>query len=69
MGPRGEPTPPSSLHPDRHSPTNIPNYAPPATPPQNHGEVPASDQKHAGEIQGANNLASWEYATVPRNQV
>ncbi|PVH85295.1 hypothetical protein DL98DRAFT_409665, partial [Cadophora sp. DSE1049] len=44
MGPRGEPTPPSSLHPDRHSPTNIPNYAPPATPPQNHGEDLASDQ-------------------------
>ncbi|KAG4443037.1 hypothetical protein IFR05_001491 [Cadophora sp. M221] len=43
MGPRAEPTPPSSLHPDRNSPTYIPNHAPPDTPPQNHGEVPASD--------------------------
>ncbi|KAK0108298.1 hypothetical protein ONS95_003114 [Cadophora gregata] len=44
LGPRGEPTPPSSLHPDRQSPTAIPSYAPPATPPQSHGEIPSSDQ-------------------------
>ncbi|CZT05120.1 uncharacterized protein RAG0_11344 [Rhynchosporium agropyri] len=43
MGPRAEPTPPSSLHPDRNSPTNIPHYVPPATPPQNNGEVPAPE--------------------------
>ncbi|KAI9048591.1 hypothetical protein LZ554_007424 [Drepanopeziza brunnea f. sp. 'monogermtubi'] len=40
MGPRAEPTPPSSQHPDRTSPTTIPIYRTPDTPPSNtHGEI------------------------------
>ncbi|CAL3967376.1 unnamed protein product [Diplocarpon coronariae] len=43
MGPRAEPTPPSSYHPDRTSPTNIPAYVSPDTPPPiTHGEILAT---------------------------